>query len=245
MPREGVQTRAQRKKKAASGAPESPIQMLPLERPRKSRARKATVARDTTSENTSIAASGSETERAEEPTQSQESSQEPPQELMQGPPLELTQEPAQELAQEPAQEKARAHSSATDDATNAQDTQRTHEQVDTLEPTNSETITSSLTPDNKVSSPPASTAPAAVRYPDVSAAAIAGLSIAQVAALLPLALNSGRSQPLLLTQPHQQVLDLIGVCCQIKLVKVLSSWACNPDRRACLIPFARSRAQTR
>ena len=69
---DGVKTRAQRRKEAAGGAPSSPARMLPLTAPRRVPKRKPKKTNETR-ESTPTAASGSETERTEEPSQPQDS----------------------------------------------------------------------------------------------------------------------------------------------------------------------------
>ena len=69
---DGVKTRAQRRKEAAGGAPSSPARMLPLTAPRRVPRRKPKKTNETR-ESTPTAASGSETERTEEPGQPQDS----------------------------------------------------------------------------------------------------------------------------------------------------------------------------
>lgn len=145
MPRDGVQTRAQRKKREDNGTPASPIQMLPLERPRKTRVRKATAAPVTIPQSTPAFASGFETDRAEEPSHHQDSAhaQFPETDVVtdtQG--IQDTQD-----SQDTQDIQDTQDTQDIQDTQGTQDTQDTQEQVDTLEPTNSETATSSLTPD--------------------------------------------------------------------------------------------------
>jgi len=110
--------------------------MLPLERPRKTRVRKATAAPVTIPHSTPAVASNSETDRAEEPSQHQDSAH-----------AQFSETDVVTEIQGIQDTRDSQDTQDTQDTQDIQDTQDTQEQVDTLEPTNSETAKSSLTPD--------------------------------------------------------------------------------------------------
>lgn len=151
MARDGVQTRAQRKKREDNGNPASPIQMLPLERPRKPRVRKATAAPVTIPQTAPAAASGSETDRAEESSQDQDSGH-----VQNSDTDVVTDIQDTQYTQYTEDTQGTQDTQYTQDAQYTQDiqdtqdtqgTQDTQEPVDPLEPIDSETTTSSLTLD--------------------------------------------------------------------------------------------------